>query len=82
MRAAVEALEKQAAGRLEGKTMMSAIKKQARDCLKLKVLELRGRKTLVAVEVRQLWIMGQQRGLLMEAKDLKLQDVLPQECPL
>ncbi|CAE7829951.1 unnamed protein product, partial [Symbiodinium necroappetens] len=28
---------------------------------------------LVAVEVRLLWIMGQQCGLLMEAKDLKLQ---------
>ena len=44
--------------------------------------ELRGRKALVAVEVRQLWIMGQQCGLLMEAKDLKLQDATPQVCPL
>ena len=44
--------------------------------------ELRGCKALVAVEVRQLWIMGQQCGLLMEAKDLKLQDAAPQECSL
>ena len=43
--------------------------------------ELRGRKALVAVEVRQLWIMGQQCGLLMEVKDVKLQDAA-QECPL
>ena len=44
--------------------------------------ELRGRKALVAIEVRQLWIMGQQRGLLMEARDVKLQDASPQQCPL
>ena len=44
--------------------------------------ELRGRKALVAIEVRQLWIMGQQCGLLMEARDVKLQDASPQQCPL
>ena len=45
-------------------------------------VELRGRKALVAIEVRQLWIMGQQCGLLMEARDVKLQDASPQQCPL
>ena len=44
--------------------------------------ELRGRKALVAIEVRQLWIMGQQCGLLMEVRDIKLQDASPQQCPL
>ncbi|CAE7731333.1 unnamed protein product [Symbiodinium microadriaticum] len=44
--------------------------------------ELKGRKALVAVEVRQLWIMGQQCGLLMEVRDIKLQDASPQQCPL
>ena len=44
--------------------------------------ELRGRKALVAIEARQLSIMGQQCGLLMEARDTKLQDATPQECPL
>ena len=44
--------------------------------------ELRGRKALVAIEVRQLWIMGQMCGLLMEARDIKLQDASPPECPL
>ena len=50
--------------------------------LKESPAELRGRKALVAVEVRQLWIMGSQCGLLMEAHDLKLQDAAPQVCPL
>ena len=44
--------------------------------------ELRGRKALLTIEVRQLWIMGQQCGLLMEARDIKLQDASPPECPL
>ena len=44
--------------------------------------ELRARRALVAIEVRQLWIMGQQCGLLMEARDIKLQDASSQECPL
>ena len=44
--------------------------------------ELRGRKALVAIEVRQLWIMGQMRGLLMEARDIKLQDASSPECLL
>ena len=44
--------------------------------------ELRGRKALVVIDVRQRWIMGQQCGLLMEARDIKLQDASPQVCPL
>ncbi|CAE7194702.1 unnamed protein product [Symbiodinium sp. CCMP2456] len=45
--------------------------------------KLKGRKALVAIEVRQLWIMGHQCGLLMEIRDIKqLQDASPQECPL
>ena len=42
--------------------------------------ELRGRKALVAIEVRQLWIMGQMCGLLMEARDIKRMP-LPQSVP-
>ena len=44
--------------------------------------ELRGRKALLTIEVRQLWIMGHQCGLLMEARDIKLQDASSPECPL
>ena len=44
--------------------------------------ELRGRKALLTIEVRQLWIMGQQCGLLMEARDIKLQGASSPECPL
>ena len=43
--------------------------------------ELRGRKALLTIEVRQLWIMGHQRGLLMEARDIKLQDASSQSVP-
>ena len=44
--------------------------------------ELRGRKALLTIEARQLWIMGQQCGLLMEVRDIKLQDASSPECPL
>ncbi|CAE7385766.1 unnamed protein product [Symbiodinium natans] len=67
MRSNVEALEKQVTSN--------------KGALLERPTELRGRKALVAVEVRQLWIMGQQCGLLMEVKDVKLQDAA-QECPL
>ena len=44
--------------------------------------ELRGRKALLTIEARQLWIMGQQCGLLVEVRDIKLQDASSPECPL
>jgi hypothetical protein len=42
--------------------------------------ELRGRKVLVALEARQLWVMGQQCGVLLEVRDLKVGE--PEGCPL
>ncbi|CAE7858153.1 pfh1 [Symbiodinium necroappetens] len=42
---------------------------------------LRGRKVLVAVQPRQLWVMNQQCGLLLELQDVKLDDGV-EECPL
>ena len=42
--------------------------------------ELRGRKVRVALEARQLWVMGQQCGVLLEVRDLKVGE--PEGCPL
>ena len=46
----------------------------APDCLK-------GRRILAAVQPRQLWVMNQQRGLLLELRDVKLDEGV-EECPL
>ena len=42
---------------------------------------LRGRKVLVAVQPRQMWVMNQQCGLLLELRDVKLDEGV-EECPL
>ena len=42
---------------------------------------LRGRRILAAVQPRQLWVMNQQCGLLLELRDVKLDDGV-EECPL
>ena len=42
--------------------------------------ELRGCKVLVAVEARQLWVMGQQCGVLLEVRDIKVGESMG--CPL
>ena len=47
---------------------------EAPDCL-------RGRRILAAVQPRQLWVMNQQRGLLLELRDVKLDEGV-EECPL
>ena len=42
---------------------------------------LRGRRILAAVQLRQLWVMNQQCGLLLELRDVKLDEGV-EECPL
>ena len=42
---------------------------------------LRGRRILAAVQPRQLWVMNQQCGLLLELRDVKLDEGV-EECPL
>ena len=42
---------------------------------------LRGRRILAAAQPRQLWVMNQQCGLLLELRDVKLDDGV-EECPL
>ena len=41
---------------------------------------LRGRRILAAAQPRQLWVMNQQRGLLLELRDVKLDEGV-EECP-
>ena len=41
----------------------------------------RGRRILAAVQPRQLWVMNQQCGLLLELRDVKLDEGV-EECPL
>ena len=43
---------------------------------------LRGRKVLVAVQPRQLWVMNQQCGLVLELRDCKLDEETEDACPL
>ena len=43
---------------------------------------LRGRKVLVAVQPRQLWVMNQQCGLVLELRDVKLEEQAEDACPL
>ena len=42
---------------------------------------LRGRRILAAAQPRQLWVMNQQCGLLLELRDVKLDEGV-EECPL
>ena len=43
---------------------------------------LRGRKVLAAVQARQVWIMNQQFGLVLELRDCKLDEETEDACPL
>ena len=43
---------------------------------------LRGRRVLVAVQPRQLWVMNQQCGLVLELRDCKLDEQDEEACPL
>ena len=42
----------------------------------------RGRRVLVAVQPRQLWVMNQQCGLVLELRDVKLEERVEEVCPL
>ena len=42
---------------------------------------LRGRRILAAVQPCRLWVMNQQCGLLLELRDVKLDESV-EECPL